>query len=228
MTPPVPPGAWADLPFFARDWPALWARLAADRRAWQPAPGAIFRALALTPPGRVRAVILGQDPYPTKGVATGLAFSVPAGAPLPRSLANVFRELRDDLGPLRTSGDLTDWADQGVLLLNTALTVPVGEANGHARIGWRRLAEEVLARVARRPTAFLLWGQPAQAIASPHLDARHLAVRSAHPSPLSASRGFFGSRPFSRVNAWLERRGEAPIDWAGASPEAGLGLWKAP
>ncbi|MCX7644799.1 MAG: uracil-DNA glycosylase [Rhodobacteraceae bacterium] len=215
MTPPEPPPAWADLPFFASRWPALWERLAAEPRPWQPGPGAIFRALALTPPEAVRVVILGQDPYPTPGVATGLAFSVPADAPLPRSLANVFRELREDTGLMRASGDLSDWARQGVLLLNAALTVPVGEADGHRRLGWQPLTDQVLARVAGRPTAFLLWGRPAQRLAAPHLGgAGHLVLPAAHPSPLSAARGFFGTRPFSAVNRWLAARGEAPIRWA--------------
>lgn len=215
MTPPEPPPAWADLPFFNSRWPALWDRLAAETRPWQPAPGAIFRALELTPPEAVRVVILGQDPYPTPGVATGLAFSVPADAPLPRSLANIFRELREDTGLMRASGDLSDWARQGVLLLNTALTVPLGTADGHSRLGWRSLADEVLARVSGRPTAFLLWGRPAQRLASPHLGgAGHLVLPAAHPSPLSAARGFFGSRPFTTVNRWLADRGEMPVSWA--------------
>jgi uracil-DNA glycosylase len=234
--PPAPPGAWADLAFFRHGWPPLWQALAAEPRPWQPAPEALFRALDLTPPDRVRVVILGQDPYPSEGVATGLAFSVPPGAPLPRSLANVFRELEGDLGTPRRAGDLSDWARQGVLLLNTVLSVPVGAANGHARLGWRPLIDEVLARVALRPTAFVLWGRPAQGIAAPHLreEAGHLVLASAHPSPLSASRGFFGSRPFSRVNGWLAARGEAPIDWAGqdaapgAFPEPADGVLRAP
>jgi uracil-DNA glycosylase len=215
MTPPDPPPAWADLPFFRSRWPALWQRLASETRPWQPGPGAIFRALELTPPDSVRVVILGQDPYPTPGVATGLAFSVPDEAPLPRSLANIFRELREDTGLMRASGDLSDWARQGVLLLNAALTVPVGEANGHAHLGWRSLTDEVLALVAARPTAFVLWGRPAERIAAPHVAGTgHLVLRSAHPSPLSAARGFFGSRPFSAVNRWLEARGEPPVCWA--------------
>jgi uracil-DNA glycosylase len=175
----------------------------------------VFRALDLTPPQAVRVVILGQDPYPSGGRATGLAFSYPPGRRPTHSLANILTELKDDLGTPRADGDLTGWARQGVLLLNTVLSVPEGESNGHAGLGWQRLAAEVLGRVARRPTAFLLWGRPAQALAGPVLkDPRHLVVASAHPSPMSARRGFFGARPFSRVNAWLAGRGEPPIDWA--------------
>ena len=210
-------GGWADLPFFARGLPAVEAALAAETRPIQPDPGRVFAALELTQPEAVRVVILGQDPYPTPGHAHGLAFSVePHVSPLPRSLANLFREMEDDLGPPRRSGDLRDWARQGVLLLNTALTTPTGVVDGHRRIGWERLSGEVLARVARRPTAFVLWGKRAQDAAKGIPEDGHLMIRTAHPSPLSARRGFFGSRPFSRVNDWLAGRGEPPIDWAGA------------
>lgn len=213
-----PPAPWADLPFFADRWPALAARLAAHPRPWQPAPAAIFRALALTPPEGVRAVILGQDPYHAPGRATGLAFGYPAGIRPDRSLANIFKELKDDLGVVREDGELGGWARQGVLLLNTVLTVDVGAGNAlsHRDFGWEALTAEVLARVAaRRPVAFLLWGAAAAA-AAPCLDRgqRHLVLAAAHPSPLSAARGFFGTRPFSRVNAWLAGRGEPPIDWS--------------
>jgi uracil-DNA glycosylase len=147
----------------------------------------------------------------------GLAFSVfPDVRPLPKSLANVFRELREDTGERPPNGDLSGWARQGVLLLNAALSVPAGQPGGHARLGWERLTAQVLDRVSRRPTAFVLWGRPAQAHKRHVRDGDHLLLESAHPSPLSANRGFFGSRPFSRVNAWLAGRGEAPIAW-GAS-----------
>jgi uracil-DNA glycosylase len=214
MTPPAPPPAWAGLPFLADRWPALWQRLAAET-GWQPAPEAIFRALALTPPDAVRVVILGQDPYPAPGRATGLAFEYPPGQPPDTSLGNILAELRDDLGIRRESGALDGWARQGVLLLNTVLTVPAGQPNGHRALGWQGLAREVLARAARaRPLAFLLWGRPAQRAAAGIADpARDLVIAAPHPSPLSAHRGFFGHRPFGRVNAWLEARGEAPVDW---------------
>jgi uracil-DNA glycosylase len=210
-----PPAAWAGLPFFARDWPALAARLASRPRPWQPAPGDIFRALALTPPDAVRAVILGQDPYHAPGRATGLAFGYPAGMRPDRSLANILAELADDLGIRRADGELSGWARQGVLLWNTVLTVDAGAgtAGSHRRLGWEALTAQVLARVAAgRPVAFLLWG----AAARPHLAAGHphLVLAAPHPSPLAAGRGFRGARPFGRVNAWLAARGEAPVDWA--------------
>jgi uracil-DNA glycosylase len=211
----TPPEAWADLAFFRTRWHAVAAALAAESRPWAPAPEHLFRALELTPPPAVRVVILGQDPYPSGGRATGLAFSYPPGLKPTHSLANILAELQADLGRPRADGDLTGWSRQGVLLLNTALTVPEGVPDGHKALGWQALAAEVLARVASRPTAFLLWGRPAQRLAAPVLgDPRHLVIASAHPSPLSARRGFLGSRPFSRTNAWLEARGEPPIDWA--------------
>lgn len=210
-----PPAPWADLPFFRKDWPRLRATLSADKRALQPGPDAVFRALALCPPEKTRVVILGQDPYPTAGNADGLAFSVPPGKSLPASLRNIYREMTDDIGCTPPDGDLGRWAEQGVLLLNTALTVPVGEANGHARLGWGPLVAEVLARVAAlRPLVFILWGGPAQKLAAKTVDlSGHQVIASPHPSPLSSYRGFFGSRPFSRTNEWLIARGDRPIDW---------------
>jgi uracil-DNA glycosylase len=212
----TPPAAWADLPFFRDRWPDLRRQLEAEARPWAPGPGRVFRALDLTPPEAVRVVILGQDPYHEPGRATGLAFAYPPGVPPRHALANILRELREDLGIARADGDLTGWARQGVLLLNTVLSVVEGPgmAGSHARLGWQALTGEVIARVAERPTAFLLWGRPAQAVAGALDAARHLVIRAPHPSPLSAARGFHGHRPFSRVNAWLEARGERPIDWA--------------
>ncbi|SDE92617.1 uracil-DNA glycosylase [Limimaricola pyoseonensis] len=213
---PTGPG-WADLPFFAEDWPALRDRLAA-RDAVAPPAALRFRALDLTAPEDVRVVILGQDPYPTPGHATGLAFSVPGDLrKLPPSLRNIFAEMRDDIGCAPESGDLTHWAQQGVLLLNTALSVDPGQPGSHARWGWDRLVAQVLDRAARRPCAFLLWGNHAQKVARPFTGPEHLVIETAHPSPLAARRGFFGSRPFGRINDWLEARGEAPIDWCHAS-----------
>lgn len=210
------PAAWGHLAFFRRDWPRIEAALAAEHRTILPPAAMRFAALALTPPAAVRVVILGQDPYPTPGHAHGLAFSVePDVAPLPRSLQNIFKELREDLGAFPGSGDLRFWARQGVLLLNAALTVPAGEAGGHGGLGWQRLAEEVLDAVSGRPTAFVFWGARAQAMAGHVRAGDHLLISSAHPSPLSARRGFFGSRPFGRVNGWLAARDEAPIDWVG-------------
>lgn len=206
-------GAWAELPFFRDDYPEIAKALAAEPRAIFPPAPLRFAALERTRPEAARVVILGQDPYPTRGHANGLAFSVTPDTALPRSLRNIYRELEDDIGQAPSTGDLTPWADQGVLLLNTALTVPEGEASGHARLGWSRLTEQVLTRLDDRPRAFLLWGRHAQKLGT-GLSAHHLKIETAHPSPLSASRGFFGTRPFSRVNDWLAGIGEAPIRWA--------------
>lgn len=210
------PGAWAHLPFFTRDWPRIEAALAAEAAPVFPPRERIFAALDACAPGTVRVVVLGQDPYHTRGKADGLAFSIAPGfSGRLGSLGNIFRELRDDLGIARRSTDLSGWARQGVLLLNTALSVPEGRPGGHARLGWDRLVVDVLAAIDRGgPRAFLLWGGPAQAVAARHLGRDdHLRIATAHPSPLSAARGFLGSRPFSRVNGWLAARGERPIDW---------------
>lgn len=199
---------------------ALLARTAAARLTAPvyPPEGSLFRALELTPPERVRAVILGQDPYHGPGQAMGLAFSVPAGVPLPPSLRNIFRELEDDTGvqPPR-SGDLTAWAERGVLLLNPVLTVEGGKANSHADWGWQAVTDAILAALSAlpQPIACVLWGAHAQKKA-PLLQsgALRLLLRAPHPSPLSSYRGFFGSRPFSQINAFLTTHGEPPIDWA--------------
>ncbi|MFT4014019.1 MAG: uracil-DNA glycosylase [Paracoccus sp. (in: a-proteobacteria)] len=207
------PEAWADLPFFRDDWPGIHARLSG--RDWLPGPEQVFAALALTPPETARAVILGQDPYPTPGHADGLAFSVTPDTALPRSLRNIYAEMQGDLGAAPVNGDLSGWARQGVLLLNTSLSVPPGQAGAHAKWGWQKLARQAVARAqARRPLAFILWGAHAQKALAGLPRPQDLVIESAHPSPLSARRGFLGSRPFSRVNAWLAARGEAPIDWA--------------
>ncbi|MGR3805511.1 uracil-DNA glycosylase [Marinibacterium profundimaris] len=212
------PQGWADLPFFTTDWPAIDAALARETRQILPPRSQVFAALDLCPPDAVQVVILGQDPYPTPGHAHGLAFSAaPDVRPLPRSLSNIYKEMQDDLGACPPNADLRFWARQGVLLLNTVLTVPAGEAHGHKDLGWQRLADQVLARLQDRPRAFLLWGKPAQKIART-IDAPHLKIETAHPSPLSARRGFFGSRPFSRTNAWLSEQGHTPINWT--TPEA--------
>ncbi len=206
-------GAWGDLPFFTDQWSALQQALAQDSRQILPPDDQIFAALELSQPDATRVVILGQDPYPTPGHAHGLAFSVdPDVTPLPRSLRNIYQELQDDMGGCPANGDLRPWARQGVLLLNTVLTVPAGEAAGHAKLGWQVLTAQILARLTDQPRAFLLWGKHAQTVAR-DIGAPHLKLETAHPSPLSARRGFFGSRPFSRVNAWLGQQGHAPIIW---------------
>lgn len=208
-----PPEPWADLPFFTTHWPAIRARL--EDSDFLPGPDAVFRALELTPPDLVRVVILGQDPYPTPGHANGLAFSVTRDTALPRSLNNIFKEMHDDLQALPAHGDLAHWAQQGVLLLNTSLSVLPGKAGAHAKWGWERLARQAVAKAqGHRPLAFILWGNHAQKALSGLPRPEDLLIESAHPSPLSARRGFFGSRPFSRVNDWLREQGAAPIDWA--------------
>ncbi|MEQ6248268.1 uracil-DNA glycosylase [Sulfitobacter sp. HNIBRBA3233] len=207
-------GRWTELPFFARDLPAIEAALAADTRAVLPPAPQVFNALERVQPDEVRVVILGQDPYHTPGKADGLAFSIRGDfRGKLDSLGNIFKELHSDLGITRTRTQLDDWADQGVLLLNTALTVPEGAAKGHARIGWDALTAQVLARLADSPRAYLLWGGPAQKAANTVDPERNLKLETAHPSPLSAYRGFFGARPFSRVNAWLQSRGHSAINW---------------
>jgi uracil-DNA glycosylase len=210
------PAAWAHLPFFARDWPGVAARLAAEPGPVFPPRDRLFAALAAAAPDAVRVVILGQDPYHSPGKADGLAFSIVPGFPgRLDSLGNIFKELHSDLGIMREATALEDWARQGVLLLNTALSVPEGRPGGHARIGWDRLVAEVLAEIDAVPRAVLLWGGPARKLAARHLrNPHHLRIETAHPSPLSAHRGFFGARPFSRVNDWLAARGEVPIRWA--------------
>lgn len=206
-------GAWAELPFWADDMPRIEEALGGQDVL--PPPGRTFAALELCQPGATRVVILGQDPYHTPGKADGLAFSIPRnfGGRLD-SLGNIFRELEADLGAARRDTDLTDWARQGVLLLNTALTVPPGRPKAHARLGWTRLVEQVLERLDDAPRAILLWGGPAQGFARHLTRDDHLVIATAHPSPLSAHRGFFGARPFSRVNDWLVAQGSDPIRWA--------------
>ncbi len=176
-----------------------------------------FAALEATPPDAVKVVILGQDPYHGEGQAHGLSFSVRPGVRVPPSLRNVFTELESDLGiPLASHGHLRHWADQGVLLLNATLTVRAGTAASHARRGWERLTDAVVRAVdaGPAPVVFLLWGAHAQKKAGFVDSSRHLVLRSVHPSPLSAYGGFFGSKPFSQVNAFLETHGRVPIDWA--------------
>ena len=177
----------------------------------------IFDALKITDYNAVKAVILGQDPYHGPGQAHGLSFSVQGNTPPPPSLVNIFKEYSDDLGyPTPKSGDLTRWAENGVLLLNTVLTVGRGAANSHAAWGWQRFTDAVLAAMAAlpQPVAFVLWGSQAQK-KRPLLQsaAPRLVLCAPHPSPLSSYRGFFGSRPFSQINAFLQENGEQPVDW---------------
>lgn len=178
----------------------------------------LFSAFSLTPPERVRVVILGQDPYHGPGQANGLAFSVAPGVKLPPSLVNIYKERESDLGlPPRQDGCLADWARQGVFLLNTVLTVEAGKANSHRDLGWQEFTDRVVEAVAqlRQPVAFVLWGSQAQKKARTAAASSYprLVLCGLHPSPLSAYRGFFGSRPFSRINRFLQDCGQPPIQW---------------
>lgn len=178
----------------------------------------IFNAFAFTPLEEVKAVILGQDPYHEPGQANGLCFSVHPEVRIPPSLVNIYKEMETDLGcRIPDNGDLTGWAKQGVLLLNTVLTVRAHQANSHKNIGWETFTDaaiEVLAGL-DRPLVFILWGGQARRKKSMITNPKHLIIESAHPSPLSAYNGFFGSRPFSRCNEYLVSQGITPIDWAG-------------
>ena len=185
-----------------------------------PPRGSRLKALELTPLDQVKVVILGQDPYHGAGQAMGLSFSVPQGIKVPPSLVNIYKELESDLGIARPAhGDLSRWAQQGVLLLNNTLTVEDSKAGSHAGRGWDALTDASVAAVAAReePSVFILWGSHAQAKAKRIGGLRggpHHIIESPHPSPLSAYRGFFGSRPFSRANEFLSANGRGPIDWS--------------
>lgn len=202
----------------------LKAFLAAERAGGArifPAARHWFRALDLTPLDQVRVVILGQDPYHGEGQAHGLCFSVRPGTRPPPSLVNIYKEMESDLGIARARhGFLEHWAAQGVLLLNAVLTVRMGAAASHQGRGWERFTDAVIRLVAAQetPVVFLLWGAYAQKKAAFVDDVakggRHLVIKSAHPSPLAAHNGFFGSRPFSQANAFLKSHGRTPIDWA--------------
>lgn len=176
----------------------------------------IFNALHHTAYSSVKVVILGQDPYHGLGQAHGLSFSVKPGVPAPPSLVNIFKELETDLGCfVPDNGYLMKWADQGVLLLNTVLTVRAGEPNSHKGIGWTRFTDRIIHLLNERelPMVFILWGKNAQDKKAFITNPNHLILESVHPSPLSAYRGFLGSRPFSKANAFLEKQGFNPIDW---------------
>ena len=176
-----------------------------------PEQQSIFRALQI-PPDQVKVVIVGQDPYPNPKHAMGLAFSIPAGvAPLPKSLKNIFTELNNDLAIDRPNGDLSDWANQGVLLLNRSLTVEPGKSDSHSNLGWQDFTEKIIQAAANNGALAILWGNEAQKVSN--LFAATDVFKSAHPSPLSAYRGFFGSTPFSKVNKRLIEKGLIPIKW---------------
>ncbi|MEK5644338.1 MULTISPECIES: uracil-DNA glycosylase [Paenibacillus] len=177
----------------------------------------LFKALKLTPYEDTKVVILGQDPYHGPGQAHGLSFSVKPGVRIPPSLVNIYKELHSDLGvPIPSHGTLVHWAEQGVLLLNTVLTVRDGEANSHKGLGWERFTDAVIEKLNERdkPVVFILWGSHAQKKGAFIDRKKHLVIQSVHPSPLSVHRGFFGSRPFSKANAFLAAHGIKPVDWA--------------
>jgi uracil-DNA glycosylase len=200
-------------------WQELQAfvRVERERTTVYPPHDEVFAALHLTPFALARVVILGQDPYHGPNQAHGLCFSVREGVPHPPSLANIFKELHDDLGvAVPRDGTLSGWARQGVLLLNTSLTVRAGSAASHAGKGWETFTDEVIRAVAAKHehVVFILWGSHARKKKSLLDPVRHTVIESAHPSPLSAHNGFFGSRPFSRANDALAFHGQEPIDWS--------------
>lgn len=181
-----------------------------------PSSDKVFNAFDLTPFENVKVIILGQDPYINEGQAMGLSFSVPEGIRIPPSLKNIFREIEDDLGiKCIESGDLTRWARQGVFLLNTTLTVRAGESNSHQSFGWDNFTTNVLGSLNRdnNPKVFVLWGANARKLKFIISNPKHLILESAHPSPLSAYRGFFGCKHFSKINTFLLSNGLEPIDW---------------
>ena len=176
----------------------------------------IFQAFRLTPFSSVKVVLVGQDPYHEEGQAHGLCFSVKPDVEIPPSLVNIYKELHEDCGCyIPNNGYLTKWAKQGVLMLNTVLTVRAHQANSHRGIGWEEFTDAAIRILNEidRPIVFILWGRPAQMKKSMLNNPKHLILEAPHPSPLSAYRGFFGSRPFSRTNKFLEQNGIAPIDW---------------
>ncbi|TDM11990.1 uracil-DNA glycosylase [Macrococcus lamae] len=180
-----------------------------------PARKNIYNAFKYTPFDQVKVVILGQDPYHGPDQAHGLAFSVKNGTKFPPSLRNMYKELEADTGCTRSTGELTGWAEEGVLLLNTVMTVEHGAAHSHKGIGWEAFTDEVIQAVSnhKEHVVFILWGKPAQAKLSLIDESKHKVLKSVHPSPLSASRGFFGSKPYSQTNHYLKSHGIKPIDW---------------
>lgn len=196
----------------------LMVRIDGERANWNiyPPEGLVFRAFQLTPFEEVKVVILGQDPYHSFGQAHGLAFSVPDGVRIPPSLKNIFKELNADLGiPIPSTGNLTSWAEQGVLLLNSALTVKEQSPGSHHKIGWEPFTDLCIKMLSeqRHHLVFLLWGNFARA--KKHLidSSKHLVLEASHPSPLSAYSGFFGCRHFSATNNYLENKDQSPVDW---------------
>ena len=197
---------------------ALFARVGAEYGSYKifPAGDDIFNAFHWTPLEQVKVVILGQDPYHNDGQAHGLCFSVKPNVEIPPSLVNIYKELHDDVGcSIPNHGYLEKWANQGVLLLNTVLTVRAHQANSHHGIGWEEFTDAAIRVLDQQdqPMVFILWGRPAQLKADMITNPNHLVLKAPHPSPLSAYRGFFGSRPFSQANEFLEKHESTPVDW---------------
>lgn len=208
-------GEEVEKPYFQR----LEAFVEREREAFEvyPAEDETFQALELTPFSKVSVVLLGQDPYPGPGQAHGLCFSVKPGVPLPGSLRNIFKELKSDIHGFRipNNGYLANWAKQGILMLNTVLTVRAGAIGSHRKKGWETFTDAIIEQVNAKkdPVVFLLWGRDAQSKAQMIDEGRHVILRAAHPSPLSARNGFFGTRPFSAANRALRDAGKPEIDW---------------
>ena len=205
-----------DKPYFSQLISFLKAEKLAGKTIYPPGR-LIFNAFDTTPVHKVSVVILGQDPYHGPGQAHGLSFSVPQGIKPPPSLANIFKELNNDLGiPIPATGNLEPWAQQGVMLLNASLTVVAGQANAHSQSGWHSFTDAVIARISAlpQPVVFMLWGRFAQQKVALINTARHLVLTAPHPSPFSVHTGFFGCTHFSRANSWLIQQGRTPINWA--------------
>jgi uracil-DNA glycosylase len=202
-------------PYFLQIATVLKTEKLDGRTIYPPGP-LIFNAFNTTPFDNVKAVILGQDPYHNPGQAHGLSFSVPRGIPPPPSLVNIFKELHSDIGmPIPNHGNLTHWAEQGVMLLNASLTVRANEPMSHAKIGWAEFTDSVIRKISdlKKNTVFLLWGKFAQEKQGLVDETKHLVLKAAHPSPFSADKGFFGCKHFSKTNAWLSSKDIEPIDW---------------
>lgn len=195
----------------------LWEKVKEEYQTTKcfPPKNQIFRAIELTPFEEVKVVIIGQDPYHNDNQANGLCFSVSDKVKAPPSLKNIFKELEDDLGIKKTSNELEMWAKQGVLLLNATLTVRAHEANSHKDLGWEQFTDFIIKEISdkKENVVFVLWGAFAQKKAGLIDASKHFVIQSAHPSPFSVHKGFFGSRPFSKINQFLEEKGKEPINW---------------
>jgi len=211
---------WLQLPFFqdgsAETVAAKVDAVVASGAQVLPPPEAVFTSISLTPLDKVKVVVLGQDPYPTPGDSHGLAFSYRGSRRLPASLRTILAEMAEDLSvPMPKSGDLSKWAKQGVLLVNTSLTVEAGQSGAHMKFGWSALVDQAIAAISAQQPAvvFLLWGAPARKRAALVDRTKHLVIEAGHPSPLNRLNDFRGTRPFSRANAWLVEKGLEPVDW---------------